>query len=70
MTRRLTKLHPQLTAAVASLLTMMSCGSAWAAEGSANPGSDAWGLAGGLVVVLALIWMLGLYLQSTRRRMV
>lgn len=70
MRRRLFNLTPQLTSVVMSLLAMLSCASAWAANGNENPGSGASGLAGGLFVELALVWTLGLYLQSTRRRIV
>lgn len=49
---------------------MLSCASAWAANGMEAERLDAGSVFGVLFAVLALLWMLGLYLQSTRRRMV
>lgn len=70
MRRPSTKLHPQLTSVASSLLAILSCAPAWAANGGEAASPDAGGLPGGLFVVLVLVWTLGLYLQSTRRRMV
>lgn len=64
------KFLPQLTCVAASLLAMLSCASAWAANGMEAERLDAGSVFGVLFAVLALLWMLGLYLQSTRRRMV
>jgi hypothetical protein len=70
MRSRPTKLLPQLTPVALFLLTLLSCAPVWAANGSEASGLDAGGLSGGLFAVLALVWTLGLYLQSTRRRMI
>jgi hypothetical protein len=61
---------PQLTPVVPILLTILSCGPVWAANGSETASLGAGGLPGSLFAVLALVWTLGLYLQSTRRRMI
>ncbi len=70
MKRRPFKFLPQLTPVAFGLLAALPCASVWAANGGEAARLDTTGLSVGLFAVLALVWTLGLYLQSTRRRMV
>ncbi len=59
------KTRPRLKPIASTLLATLACVPAYAVDGSEASGLNAWALFGGLFAVLAL----GLYLQSTRRRM-